>query len=76
MRYRDREQLAQYQTFVQQIITDYATSGSYKGDIERQLNFDTERNHYQPIDVGWDDQRRIDGCVMHIDIKNCQKQRT
>lgn len=66
------DRLTQYQTFVRQIITDYATLGSYKGEIERQLNFDTERNHYQLVNVGWDDQRRIYGCVMHIDIKDGQ----
>ncbi len=62
--------ITKYQEFVQKVITDYGTSGSYRGDIERELIFDTIRNHYQLVNVGWQDQRRIYGCVLHIDIKD------
>ncbi|HBY78123.1 MAG TPA: XisI protein [Cyanobacteria bacterium UBA11148] len=64
------DRVKEYQEIVQKVITDYATSGSYKGDIERQLIFDTVRNHYQILNIGWDNQRRIFGCVLHMDIKN------
>jgi len=32
--------------------------------------FDTERDHYQLIHVGWNKDTRIYGCVLHIDLKN------
>ena len=31
--------------------------------------FDTERNHYQIVLVGWNDNWRTYGCVFHLDIK-------
>ena len=35
-----------------------------------QTIFDTMRDHYQLIYVGWDKGRRVYGPVMHLDIKN------
>lgn len=32
--------------------------------------FDIERDRYQVVSVGWNNQRRIYGCMMHLDIKN------
>ncbi|MBF2029794.1 MAG: XisI protein [Oscillatoriales cyanobacterium C42_A2020_001] len=40
------------------------------GDIEVQLLFDPERDHYQLVDLGWDGQRRIYNCVIHLDIRD------
>jgi hypothetical protein len=31
---------------------------------------DTPQNYYQVINVGWENQRRVYGCVLHLDIKN------
>ncbi|MBE9209021.1 XisI protein [Nostoc sp. LEGE 06077] len=64
------EKLEQYQKYVQQAITEYANVGSVQDEIEQQLIFDTVRNHYQLMYVGWKNRRRQHGCVLHIDIKN------
>ncbi len=59
-----------YRTCVEQIIKEY---GHYKpsyGDIEVQILFDREHNHYQLNSVGWNKDQRIHGCVLHLDIKN------
>ena len=32
--------------------------------------FDTERDHDQVMNVGWENKRRIYGCVVHLDIKH------
>jgi hypothetical protein len=63
------DRISQYQAWVEEILTDYSQSGSYDCDIERQLNFDPVRHHYQLVNVGWDGQRRVYGCVVHLDIK-------
>ncbi len=39
-------------------------------EIESQLIFDTEHDHYQIIDLGWQDFNRIYNCYIHIDIKD------
>ena len=59
-----------YRTYIKQLITEY---GQYKpsyGEIEVELIFDTEHDHYQLVNVGWHDQRRILSCFLHLDIIN------
>jgi len=64
------DKLVRYRELVQKVITDYANFGSPRGDIERELIFDTQRDRYLLLNVGWDDQRRVYGCVLHFDIKD------
>jgi predicted RNA-binding protein len=62
--------LEQYRAYVQQLIKKY---GAYKpsyGDIEVEIIFDTERDHYELLNIGWHDNKRIRGNVLHIDLKN------
>ena len=64
------EKLEKYRQFVEQIIREY---GQYKpayGEVEVQMIFDRENDHYQLMNVGWDDYERIRGCVLQIDLKN------
>jgi XisI protein len=62
--------LTKYQTKVQDLLTELAAYGSKNGEVESQLIFDRERNHYQLVYVGWRNDRRIYGCVVHLDIKD------
>ncbi len=62
--------LDDYRQYIEIIIEKY---GSYKpsyGDVEIQLIFDREHNHYQLVSVGWDRNERIRSCILHIDIKD------
>lgn len=36
--------------------------------IQAQTIFDTERDHYQLIYVGWRDSKRVYGVILHADI--------
>ncbi|WP_225977609.1 XisI protein [Nostoc sp. CENA543] len=36
--------------------------------IQAQTIFDTERDHYQLVYVGWHNSKRIYGTVLHLDI--------
>jgi hypothetical protein len=40
-----------------------------KNIIDRELIFDTENDHYQIVNVGWENDHRIYGCVLHFDIR-------
>jgi|ERR671932_1568376 hypothetical protein len=64
------DKLVRYRELVQNVITDYANLGSPRGDIERELIFDTQRDRYLLLNVGWDNQRRVYGCVLHFDIRD------
>ncbi|MDZ8262810.1 XisI protein [Nostoc sp. ChiQUE01b] len=58
-----------YGELVQTILKRHSIHHS-NDDTEVQLIFDTERDHYQVIHLGWEELRRVYGCIMHIDIKN------
>jgi hypothetical protein len=58
-----------YRELVQAILTQH--SGNDLDDrTEVQLIFDTEREHYQVVHLGWEEQNRVYGCVIHVDIKD------
>lgn len=59
-----------YPRYVEEIIERY---GQYKpayGDVEVQTIIDREHHHYQLVNVGWNKNQRIRGCVLHVDIKD------
>jgi glycine/serine hydroxymethyltransferase len=62
--------LEKYQTYVQQLIENYAALTTSNDEVETEIIFDTKHNHYQLVDVGWKNERRIYGCILHIDIKD------
>ncbi|NMG21706.1 XisI protein [Brasilonema bromeliae] len=61
--------IEQYRQFVQSLLTKYADNTS-NSDVEVQLIFDTERDHYQWMSVGWRQLDRIYRCIIHFDIKD------
>jgi XisI protein len=63
-------ELSEYQTKIQNLLSELAAYGSNDNEVESQLIFDVDRNHYQLAHVGWRNNHRIYGCVVHIDIKD------
>jgi len=59
-----------YRKYIKQLIEDYASYGEPPDGVERQIIFDTVRDHYQLFNVGWHKDHWIYGCSMHFDIKN------
>ena len=57
-----------YRELVQKIIRQHAREQSEE-NIE-SIVFDTERDRYLLLYVGWRDEERLHGCPIHIDIKN------
>lgn len=49
---------------------NFAEIATQDPEIETQLVFDTKHHHYQLVNVGWKNQRRVYGCFLHIDIKD------
>ncbi|PZO08605.1 MAG: XisI protein [Leptolyngbya foveolarum] len=62
--------LEQYRKNIQTLLQSYATYSQGEQDIDTQLVLDTTRDHYQLVNVGWQNERRIYGCIIHIDIKD------
>jgi hypothetical protein len=66
------ERLEQYRQAIRQLLTAHASSEQSNSDteIECQLLFDPERDHYQLLDIGWEELKRIYNCFIHLDIKD------
>lgn len=59
-----------YRTLIQQLLEYYAQFGKDDEDVENQILIDTDRDHYQLMHVGWQNDWRIYGCILHLDIKD------
>ena len=62
--------LDQYREIVQKLLQDYAAFSRNDQEVETELIFDTTRNHYQLVHIGWQGERRIYGCILHLNIKD------
>lgn len=47
------ERLEHYRQCIRKLLTEQATMEAGNPDIECQLIFDAEHDHYQLLDVGW-----------------------
>lgn len=64
------ERIDIYRQAIKHLLEAYAALSAAEQAVETQLLFDEQRGHYQLLHVGWQNQRRIYGCVMHLDLKN------
>ena len=58
-----------YSQVIQEILSKHSVNHS-QTPTEIQLIFDTQRHHYQVINIGWKEQKRIYGVIIHVDLKD------
>jgi hypothetical protein len=66
------EKPMQYRQAIRQLLAAQ-TSAEQSGvdsEVDCQVVVDTENDHYQISDVGWDGLKRVYNCFVHIDIKD------
>jgi hypothetical protein len=66
------ERLEQYRQAIRQLLKDQASvdQSNSNSEIETQIIFDTEHDHYQLLDIGWEGLKRVYNCFIHLDIKD------
>jgi hypothetical protein len=64
------DKLKKYRKIIQDFLTEIGSYKNHFPEIETQILFDTERDHYQILKTGWRDLERTYGVSIHIDIKN------
>lgn len=64
------DKLENYREILQKLLHDYAQLGSADEAVETQVIADAVRDHYQLVQVGWQNDWRIYGCILHLDIKD------
>lgn len=58
-----------YSKIIQEILTQHSVNDGHFG-TEIQLIFDAKRHHYQILNIGWKEQQRIYGAIVHVDLKD------
>ena len=64
------ERLSRYRQWIQQLLTEHNKLKPAYGNLEQFTIFDIQNDHYQLATVGWDGDRRVFSCLIHIDIKD------
>ncbi|WP_427158849.1 XisI protein [Aliinostoc sp. HNIBRCY26] len=63
------EKIIKYRQIIQNMLLDYGNQKPAYGNIEVERIFDTERDHYQIVYLGWEGSDWVHSCIIHIDIK-------
>jgi hypothetical protein len=59
-----------YRQIIQDLLTEYVRLQYAYGEIQNETIFDREADRYLVMSIGWQDVRRIHGCLIHVDIVN------
>jgi XisI protein len=57
-----------YRQSIESILRKYADIPYSPGGIDQHLIIDEQRNHFMLFDVGWQQNRRVHGCITHVQI--------
>jgi hypothetical protein len=59
-----------YQQIIIDILKEHLHYQKDTESVEAQLAIDPVNHHYQILYIGWQGEKRIYGCPIHIDLKN------
>lgn len=63
------DKLNHYRQIIQEILLAHSQIRPVYGEIEMEVLFDRERDHYQVLRAGWLQKKRVYGALIHIDLK-------
>jgi hypothetical protein len=64
------DQLERYRAIGRRLAEEYARYQPAYGDNRTEAVVDREHDHYEVLQVGWSDGRRVHGSIIHIDIRD------
>lgn len=64
------DKLNYYRQCLRKFLVDYAEHRSEEPNMETQVVFDQEHDHYLLLRTGWEQKRRVHSCIFHFDIKD------
>lgn len=62
--------LETYRQYIQKLLTQRASFEQSEAGIETHLILDTERDYYQLLDIGWQQEKQVFDCYLYLQIKN------
>ena len=60
--------LKKYGEIIYRVLDEYYQIPYSYGDLERRLVVSEDRSNYLLITLGWQDDKRVHGCLVHIEI--------
>ena len=60
--------LNDYRSIIEKVLKNYLNISYANAEIENEIIIDRMNDRYAVISVGWENVRRIHGCIIHIDI--------
>ena len=64
------DKLELYRSIVTEILIKYSHYKPSYGQVEIEQIFDRDRDRYQLLAIGWNQQKRIYGTTIHLDIQD------
>jgi XisI protein len=64
------DKLELYRSIVTEILTKYSQYKPSYGQVEIEQIFDRDHDRYQLLAIGWNQQQRIYGTTIHLDIQD------
>ena len=64
------DKLELYRSIVTKILIKYSQYKPSYGQVEIEQIFDREHDRYQLLAIGWNQQKRIYGTTIHLDIQD------
>jgi hypothetical protein len=64
------DKIEQYRQIIRDVLTPFTVLRYSNADITNEAVFDGDHDRYVIISVGWQGQRRIQHCLIHLDIIN------
>ncbi|MDJ1179092.1 XisI protein [Roseofilum sp. BLCC_M91] len=62
------DKLEFYRDTIEKILRRHADMPYSYGEIDEHVIIDRDRNHFLLFDVGWQQERRVHGCITHVQI--------
>ena len=62
-------EIEKYRNLIKSIVEKHSECDSDDREVETQIAFDNDRDRYLMFHVGWRGERRVFGCVIHIEIR-------
>ena len=62
--------LDEWRDLLEKILQYYAELPYRYGDVTTSVIVSRERNHFLLIHEGWENNRRVHGCIVHAEIRN------
>ena len=62
------DRLDSYRQIIKKTLSEYTRIPYAYGEIQSKVVFDRESDSYLLMTIGWNDDKRIHGCLIHIEI--------